>query len=259
MKKFVVIILFAFLSLPLLAQNDLYIVMELMHVDNTQESSYAQTEQFWKKIHAQRVADGSIMGWDLWSLLPGGEDQGYQYATVTLFDSPEKMFAPVDFMKYAKAAYPDMSEEDLNKKLWGASKTRDLAVRIFMHEIANTTGGPGLKIGTVATFDFMKVPLEGYGAYETSEMKVFQPMHQQMVDDGAKANWGLLRFMIPIGSDTYASHLTVNMFENMEQYLIAGNYQGSQPTDEQQKAMAKGMATRDMKFVYVATLTEMVR
>ena len=259
MKKLLMIILFALLSMPLIAQDKLFIVMEMMHVDNEQESAYAQTEQFWKKIHEQRVADGSILGWDLWSLLPGGEDQGYQFATVTVYDSAEKMMAPMDIMKYAKAAYPDMSEEELWKKISDSGKSRDLAVRIFMHQIAMTHGDFKMKVGTVATMEFMKVALDKYDAYESAEINTFQPLHQKMVDAGAKGSWEMLRFMIPVGSDTYASHLTVNMYENMEQYLNADNYQGDEPTEAQQKAIMKGLDTRDMKIVNVATLVEMVR
>ncbi|MFH4968905.1 hypothetical protein V8G61_11935 [Gaetbulibacter sp. M240] len=258
MKKLLMIILLALLSFPVLAQDDLFIIFELMHVDNEQEGDYAQTEQFWKKIHAQRAADGSIVGWDLWSLLPGGEDQGYQYATATLFDSAEKMFAPVDYMKYAKAAYPDMSDEDLNKRLWSAGKTRDLAVRTYLHELASTTGGEEMKVGTVAYMDYMKAPMDGFDAYETAEKTLFQPMHQKMVDNGSKSYWGLLRIMIPFGSDTYASHMTVNMFKNVKQALSANAFDPDL-SEDQIKKINEAMQTRDMKFVYMATLIEMVR
>ena len=44
------------------------------------------------------------------------------------------------FMASAKAAYPNMSEEDLNKKLSYSSKTRDLAVRIYLEQIDGTDG-----------------------------------------------------------------------------------------------------------------------
>jgi hypothetical protein len=43
-----------------------------------------------EKIHDQRVKNGNIIGWDLWSLQPGGEDQGYQYLTVQIFTDPVK-------------------------------------------------------------------------------------------------------------------------------------------------------------------------
>lgn len=256
MKKLLIFALTILLSMPLVAQEKLFIVFEMMKVDNEQEAAYSETEQFWKKIHEKRVAAGEIIGWDLWQLLPGGEDQGYQYATATLYNSAEKMFEGSDLMARAKEAYPNMSEDELNKKLIGAAKTRDLAVRIYMERIDGTTGDFKMKVGTVATMDFMKVDMNNYEAYEKAEIQVFKPTHQKMVNAGAKGSWGLVRFMVPYGSDTYASHITVNMFENMKQFLKP--YDPGQPTPALQKAMTDGLKTRDMKYSYLARLIEMV-
>ena len=75
------------------AQEKLFLVFEFMRVDNEQELIYMETEDFWKKIHEQRVKNGDIFGWDLWRLQPGGEDQGYQYLTVNLYDDKVKMMS----------------------------------------------------------------------------------------------------------------------------------------------------------------------
>ena len=89
---------------------------------------------------------------------------------------------------------------------------------------------------------------------------MFQPMHQKQVDAGAKGSWGLLRFMSPIGSDTYASHITVNMFKDYS-HLLKENmaYDGPTMTKEQIKVVQEGIATRDMKYVYTARLIKMAR
>lgn len=258
MKKLVLFALVALLSMPFTAQDKLYVLLELMQVDNDQEFDYMETEKFWKKIHQERKKAGEIVGWDLWHLLPGGEHQGYQYATATLYDSAEKMFGDFDFWAHVKAAYPDMSQDDIMAKMESTSKSRDLAVRIFMETIAETNGDFNMDVGTAATMDLMKVDMGNYAAYENAEMEVFQPMHQKMVDNGNKGYWGLLRFISPIGSETYASHLTVNMYENMNQLLSQHNGDMTL-TDEQQKAIQKGIETRDMKFVYLARVIDMVR
>ncbi|WP_242156937.1 hypothetical protein [Aestuariivivens sediminis] len=258
MRKLVIIVLALLLSVPVLGQEKLFVVLELMKVDNEQEMAYAETEQFWKKIHQERLKAGEIIGWDLWALLPGGEHQGYQYATVNLYDSAEKMFGGSDFMNHVKAAYPDLSEEDLAKKMKATSQSRDLAIRIFMERVDQTEGDLSMDVGTVAYIDFMKVDMGGYYAYEKAEMDVFKPMHQSMVDNGSKGYWGLFRFMVPQGSDTYASHITVNMFENLEKAL---NREGPDMdlTDAQEKAIQEGLKTRDMKFTYMARLIDIVR
>lgn len=261
MKKFVLLLVVILIGFNSFAQDKLYLVFEFMKVDNEQESDYRETESFWEKIHEQRVKNGDIIGWDLWSLQPGGESQGFQYLTVNLYDDPVKMFeGSDDFMKAVKAAYPDLSEEDLQKKFNITAKSRDLAVRIYLEEIATTKDDFEMKIGTVASIDMMKVEFGNSGAYEKAEKEVFQPMHQKQVDAGAKGSWGLLRFMSPVGSETYASHITVNMFKDYS-HLFGENmaYDGPTLTEEQIKTVQEGISTRDMKYVYTAKLIKMAR
>ncbi|HSQ47191.1 MAG TPA: hypothetical protein VLM44_09760, partial [Lutibacter sp.] len=81
MKKFLTLIAIILMGNTAVAQDKLYLLFEFMKVDNEQEQAYMETESFWEKIHEQRTKNGEILGWDLWSLQPGGEDQGYQYLT----------------------------------------------------------------------------------------------------------------------------------------------------------------------------------
>jgi hypothetical protein len=261
MKKILLLLALFLFSFSSFSQDKLYLLFEFMKVDNEQESDYQDTESFWQKIHEQRVKNGDIIGWDLWSLKPGGENQGFQYLTVSLYDDPVKMFEGAgDFMKTVKAAYPDMSEEALREKIGKTGKTRDLAVRIYMEEIAATKGDFEIALGTIASIGMMKVALGNRQAYEKAEMEVFQPMHQKQVDAGAKGNWGLLRYMSPVGSETFASHITVNMFKDYDQFLGENMaYDGPTLTAEQNKAIIDGIATRDMKYVYTAELIKMAR
>ncbi len=259
MKKLLLFIAIILLSSNVIAQDKLYLSFEFMEVDNEQEDAYWETESFWEKIHVQRVKNGDIIGWDLWSLKPGGEDQGYQYLTVNLYDDPVKMFKGGDFNAALKAAYPDMSEEDLNKAFDKTSKSRDLAKRIFLEQIDTTKDEFDMPIGTVANIDLMKVDLGNYAKYEKAESEVFKPNHQKQVDAGRKGNWGLLRYMSPIGSDTYASHITVNMYKNYEQLFMPSTNDGPELSEAQQKAVENGIATRDMKWVYTASLVKKVR
>ncbi len=243
-----------------IAQDKLYLVFEFMKVDNEQQAAYMKTEGFWEKIHEQRVKNGDILGWDLWSLKPGGEEQGFQFMTVNLHKDPVSMFeGSGDFKKALKAAYPNMSEDDLNTTLNQTSKSRDLAVRIYLEEIDKTKNDFDMPLGTVASIDLMKVDLMNYKVYEKAESEIFKPNHQKQVDAGSKESWGLLRFISPIGSDTYASHITVNMYKNFKQYFTNNPVDGPQVTAEQEKAVQNGLKTRDLKYVYLATLIKKVR
>lgn len=256
MKKLMLITAVLLLTFQLTAQEKLYLVFEFMKVDNQQEAAYGETEEFWAKIHEQRVKNGDIIGWDLWRLQPGGEDQHFQYLTVNLYDDPVKMMTGAgDFSAAVKAAYPDMSEEDLDKKMNMTAKSRDLAVRIYLEEIDATTGDFAMPLGTVAAINMMKVAPANASKYEKMESEIFKPMHQRDVDNGVRGSWGLLRFMSPYGSDVYATHITVDMYKDYNQFFNPPEVADSPaPTEDQMKQINEGIATRDHRYMYLATL-----
>lgn len=258
MKKLLIFIALLLVGNMGIAQEKLFLIFEFMKVDNEQGAAYAETEEFWEKIHEQRVKNGDILGWDLWALNPGGEDQGYQFLTVTLFNDPVKMFEGGGFQAARKGAYPNMSDEELTKTFNKTSKSRDLAVRIYSKEISTTTPEFDMPLGCIAQIDLMKVEMGNYSTYEKAEAEVFQPLHQNAVNSGGKESWGLIRFMSPIGSDTFASHMTVSMFKDYKQMLNQNiNYGGTTPA--QSKMIEEGIASRDMKYVYIAQLIRKVR
>ncbi len=260
MKKLMIFIAIVLLSSSSIAQDKLYLLFEFMKVDNEQESAYMETEEFWQKIHEQRIKNGDIIGWDLWSLKPGGEDQHFQYLTVNLYNDPVKMFdGSGDFNAALKAAYPNLSEEELNKKFNETSKSRDLSVRIYLEQIDLTKEEYAMPLGTLAVINLMKVSLGNYDKYEKMESDIFKPMHQNDVDNDRRESWGLLRFMNPYGSDTYASHITVDMYKDFAQYFAPGDSNAPEFTDEQIKTINEGIATRDLKYAYMATLIKKAR
>ncbi len=250
------------LGLVLPAQDPVYLLFEFMRVDNEQESSYAETEDFWEKIHQQRADNGDINGWDLWALQPGGEDQNFQYLTVHVYDDPVKMMdgeGPEAFMASAKAAYPNLSEDELMAKLEGSGATRDLAARIYLHLIETTEDDYEMPVGSIAVINFMKTGAGQGASYVKMEREVFLPMHQESVDQGRRGSWGLAEVMFPYGSDVYASHLTFDMFENYQQLFDELNYDGNTPSEDQMKAIQEGLATRDQKWTIVGRLIKKVR
>lgn len=259
MKRLLMVIVTALFVYNVSAQEKLYLLFEFMKVDNEQETAYMETEEFWENIHKERVKNGDIVGWDLWKLQPGGEDQCYQYLTVNVYDSPIKMMTGEgDFTKALTDAYPEMSSDVLEKIIGRTGKSRDLAVRYYVELIDGTLPKYDMPIGTVASIDLMKVDLNNYESYENAENQIFKPMHQKQVDNGEKESWGLIRIMSPKGSDTYASHITVNMFKDYNQYFMEKS-DNVELNDKQIKAIKDGLALRDLKFVYMATLIRQTR
>ena len=61
MKKSVLLVAIVFLLNNVFSQGNKYLVFEFMKVANDQELSYMETEDFWEKIHTQRIKNGNII------------------------------------------------------------------------------------------------------------------------------------------------------------------------------------------------------
>ena len=260
MKKLLTLIAVLLFGNTVIAQDKLYLVFEFMKVDNEQESAYWETESFWEKIHLQRTKNGDILGWDLWSLQPGGEDQGFQYLTVTLYNNPVKMMSGTgNFEAALKAAYPKMSDEELNKKMNNTVKSRDLAARIYLEQIATTKDNFQMPLGTIAGINFMKVTDANFEKYEKFETEFFQPLAQKEVESGSRGNWGLMRYLLPVGSEVMATHITTDMYKDYDQLFNGGMKDSPAPSTAEIKKIEEGMITRELKYKYMATLVKKVR
>ena len=262
MKKILTFMLVIFMAVSLKAQEKpapLYLLFEFMQVNDEQGSNYFQVEEFWSGIHKQRVADKTILGWDLWSLSPAGTQQGSQYLTVTIFPSLKDMLQAMtsfDVMGYAKKAYPKMTEKELNAMMDKTVKSRDMAHQVLFKQIDKTKGDFQMKIGTMLTMDIMKQLDDGY---EKAESEIFKPWHQDMVDKGKKGSWELLQTILPAGSEAYGTHLTVSMYNDVAQMAAFMESSAGDMNLTTQLAVKEGLKTREWKETKIGKLEMMVR
>ena len=262
MKTLLTLGLVILLNLGINAQESpkqMYLLFEFMQVKGEQNSEYLKVEDFWSGIHKQRVADKSILGWDLWSLTPSGKEQGSQYFTVTLFSSLENMLKAIesiDIYAYAKKAYPNKTEKELNAMFDLTSKSRDMAHQVLFRSIDKTAGDFKMAVGTMLTMDIMK---QSDDSYEKVESEIFKPWHQQMVTEGKKGSWELLQTILPSGSEAYGTHLTVSMYKDVSQLAAFMENNGGAMDFKSQIAVEQGLKTRTLRETKIAKLEKMVR
>ncbi len=65
--------------------------------------------------------------------------------------------------------------------------------------------------------------------------------------------------MLPYGSEAYATHMTVNMYTGYDQYFKSWEDDAGTPTEEEKAAVQAGLKTRDLKWIYMATLQKKAR
>jgi len=263
MKKLSAIITILILSITLaFGQEKKYLVFEFMKVERGNTLSYIEHKDFLEKIYKEAINQGDIEGWDFWSLKSGAEDGEFHYVTVTYYDNPVKMMTGLPTEKmvdYGKKAYEDMDERAISNRITEAQKSRDLAVRSYMEEIASTGNDFNLRPGVLASFDLMKAAEGRFDDYEKAEREVFLPIHQKKIDNNLMASWRLLRTALPFGSEAKSTHMTLNIYKDYLQFFNSMEYEDIEASQEERRAVEEGLQSRDQKWVYLATLEKVVR
>lgn len=234
-----------------------YLLMEMMEIKDGMGQQYLEVEEFWSGIHQQRVEAGEIRGWDLWTMEPSGTEQGFPYMTVTIYKDMESMMAGMTWdqiMAHAKKAYPDMTDEELDAMAQKTGESRELAVRIFAEEL-DYAGEFKVGLGTVASMAWMK-SLDA--DYEDMESDIFKPMHEAKIAAGKAIGWSFIGFVLPVGSERYASHVAVNFYEDMSQF-INDEWSTSGMSVAEQVGVGTALTTRELKSVSLAEVIMSVR
>jgi hypothetical protein len=244
------------------ARESQFMIFEFMKVENDQIFDYIEFKDLMEKVYRQALNDKKITGWDFWSLQSGNGHSDFQYIMVTYYNDPVKMMDGLDeksMMNYTRIAYPHLNDSQV-KKLFEESLTmRDMTMRLYMREIAETSDNFQVKTGVLASFDLMKAAEGRFDSYEKAESEVFKPIHQKRIEQGLMGHWSFMRTALPLGSEAKSTHLTVNMYKDYMQFFNSQAYEDMNQTDEQRKAVNEGLNSRDQKWVYLATLKNVVR
>lgn len=263
MKKLLIFLVCGMLWVSSLkAQQTQYMVFEFIKVENDQLFDYIEFKDLMEKVYRQALNDKQITGWDFWSLQSGADHSDFQYIMVTHYSDPVKMMNGLDdptMMEYTKIAYPHLNSAQVSKIFQESLTIRDTRMRLYMREVTQTKDNFQMKPGVLASFDLMKASEGQFEKYETAESEVFKPIHQKYIDQGLMGHWSFLRTALPLGSEANSTHLTMNMYKDYMQFFNAQAYEDMNQTASQREAVNEGLNSRDQKWVYLATLENIVR
>mgnify|MGYP001828698304 CR=1 FL=1 len=114
-----------------------------------------------------------------------------------------------------------------------------------------------MPLGTIAQNNFMKATPGQTNAYEEMDTSMFKGMHEQRIAAGDMAMWGLMRNMLGYTTEAYASHITVDMFVDWNQYFKPST--NIPWTSDQEEAYNQIAEIRDLKSTVFGTLVKKVR
>lgn len=198
-----------------LAQEpNVYVIVELMKVEQGNEEMYLDIEQnIWKKIHQERVNNGTIMGWILYRVKFTGENDEYNYATATVFDNRSNIEDPFKGIDPQKIL-PDIDADEAMSKTVESRKLvkSQLIRRLDFAYPANSAGPPPFKFIHV---NYMKVkPASGYPYIART---VWKPVLQEYVNQGTRAAWTLWQTVYPRGFAEDYQYIAVDYFSEWSQ------------------------------------------
>lgn len=236
-----------------------YVLFEFISVSDQNREEYLSAQPFWSQVYEQMKEDKAIWAWQLFSLSPSGIGQGEQYLMVTVLGDLGRAISlmdPPDFMDYAIKAFPDKSTKELKAMIESTSHSREIVDQYLFEQIdRGQKVNFQMKVGFVAALELTK---QLYDNYEQVASNVFKPFYQSLVNDGMVGHWGLLRAILPYGSDAYATHISFLFFNDMDQlsdFMTESNY----PVDlKSTPEFQNALKTRDLKKLVIAKLLMMV-
>ena len=202
--------------------QDIYLETAYMKVEPGGDGEYMELEEFWKPIHQERINEGNILGWFLYSVeSPSGSEVHHNYVVVTVYPSFEA----------TRNSYPEGIWEKVHPGMeWEEIGARTLAARDNVRgetwrEIDRIPGtqeespAPFLQVG------YMKVPMGGAGQYLELE-ELWKKIHETRIADGTLQNWGVYGLRFPAGSGTKYNFAAVSGYEefgDLNKFDFAGS------------------------------------
>ena len=231
-----------------------YILYEFISVPETNKEEYLSLENFWSNIYKQQVEEEYLAHWELWQLIPTGSKQGAQYLKVSIFFDLSRaltyMYSP-DLVNSARKAYPNKSEDELKSIIERYRILRSIDQQCLYEQIDRTKKlNFKMSIGSIAVLEFNKQLDENY---ELTESEQFKPFYQQMVNEEKIGHWGLMRAILPSGSNTFSTHVCFTFYDDLKQ--VADFMTNEDSMSEKSKLeLEKGKNVRDMKEMVIAKL-----
>lgn len=212
-------------SIPMLSNGQDFraAYVDFMYVPEGMGGEYVSMEQeIAKPVHQEAVNQGKMASWSLWAVpFPGGTGAEYHYVTVRIYENLEQIKSANEFGDLLESVHQGKDMDKLSETIW---KTRNLVKthRLFSWErfADEEMSSPAEMIQVV----YLKVPMGKEEAYQNMERDLFHPMHKKEIENGKRVGWEGWALNQPYGSSTPYSHVAVDMYEDMDQFVMEYDY-----------------------------------
>lgn len=253
---------FPFLSFAQNAeQQQPFALVDFMKVDPSSEADYLRMEQeVWKHIHQERLNQGQLSGWYLYRINYAGTNSTYNYVTVTIFPSLDKVQNTIPEEVFQAAIQGPLAGRQPNEIMQEANKIRNLVSSYLLYQMASVSDDDEEPAPFIEV-DYMYVTPETEADYVTLEEEVWKPIHKALTDMGYEAGWSAWGVRFPGGYGAPFQYATVNSyadFTNIGPLPIEEAFKAAHPEKDYQEIMDQTEAARDMVKTELWTLIDYV-
>lgn len=187
----------------------LFVVADFMKVKPENTSKYLEVEQgIWKPMHQERIKQGIIVGWFLYAVEFTGTGEDYNYVAITLYDNSENLESPWR-PEIPALVHKGMTAEQIMEQTYNS---REIVKTELFYSVATAPEIPYENPAEYLQVNFMHVDPGMETTYEQLESEIWLPIHNQSIESGRTAGWGLWRALFPRGAGQKYQYITLNTF-----------------------------------------------
>ncbi|MBS1977749.1 MAG: hypothetical protein JST46_10285 [Bacteroidetes bacterium] len=203
MKKLLVLLLLFAASAPMSAQPQPgpYFIATFFKVPPGKGQAYLKMERdIWKPIHEYRKKQGEIINWAVYAVEFSGEGSEYNYVAIEYYESASK-FDQGNFDQWIKAVHPKRTADDIIK----ATTDARVQVKTEMGRLVKGTQAAtqNEKPAPMYALAFFKTSQENAEVYSNLVTGIFQPVEQELVNEGKIKGSSLWEVWFPSGKSAH--------------------------------------------------------
>mgnify|MGYP003952607371 CR=1 FL=1 len=205
MKKLLSIVLLLFVF-NTYSQN-LVFEQVFIKADDVQAYDGYLKDQF-SKIHQKRINDGILVGWDAWKVIDTPQEE-YTHMVTYIYDFDKE---PGEWNGQEILAFTD---QQMKSFLDDVNNIRNRVGRVVLNDLASVRKKGADEVPNIMIMNFMKVKDDLFESYEKAEIS----STKNISNNSLRVGWNFHRRLDNYGTDTYASHITIDWFNTYRDYL----------------------------------------
>lgn len=182
---------------------------------------YIKLEKAWKKLHMASKKAGKLDDWSLTEVIfPSGSSTQYNFVARNSFLGEAQYAATFD-QNYMPENWQSLLTIDEIDLVLRTGEIRTMVKNETWVQTDVIRSEDTISKAKVVVFNYFSIPEGKTDSDHTKvERDIWKPVHQARIKAGTMRGWVLMDMMLPFGSGYAYSSATVDVYNDMKQYLM---------------------------------------